>query len=335
MPSTVIQAGMTTQVAPLLGDELLERISSTVRRGLTSHPKSLPPWLFYDDEGSRLFEQITELPEYYLTRTERCILRQHARAIVAQAGENRRLRIIELGAGSAEKTRLLLSAAVDRQTALVYEPIDISESALDVARARIEREIPGVRVAPRTLDYTNGLHFGSTGAGERRLVLSIGSSIGNFEPDAAAALLGRVRARLEPGDAILLGVDLRKDDQTLVEAYNDSEGVTAAFNLNLLVRLNRELGADFDLDNFVHRAVWNRHASRIEMHLESRSDRTVRIPALDLAIGFAEGETIHTENSYKYSLDSAEAMLAAAGFAPLSTWTDAKGWFAVCLGRAG
>src|ERR1700728_383979 len=210
-----------------------ERVGEAVREGLTSRPKRLPAWLFYDKTGSQLFDAITELPEYYLTRTERAIFAANAQAIIARAGEKSRLRIAELGAGSAEKTRLLLKAAVQRQRTVIYEPVDVSASALDGARARIEREIPGVTVTPRVMDYTHGdgqrFHL-SHAADERRLVLYIGSSIGNFEPHQAMRIMRRVRAGLNPGDGFLLGVDLVKNEDTLLAAYDDAAGVTAAFN---------------------------------------------------------------------------------------------------------
>ena len=309
-------------------------VAAVVREGLTAGQKRLPPWLLYDEAGSRLFERITELPEYYPTRTERGILAAHAAEIVALAAGGHRLRIAELGAGSADKTRLLLAAAIQRQDTVLYEPVDVSRTALEAARERIEREIPGVAVAPRVEDYTHGLELAPEEAGERRLVLYIGSSIGNFDPQEAAKLLDGVRAGLKPGDGLLLGVDLVKDAATLVAAYDDAAGVTAAFNLNLLERLNRELGADFDLGAFAHRAVWNGAESRIEMHLASRGKQRVRLESLNLNLDFADGETIHTENSYKYVPGAAEAMLARAGFAPVESWTDEQGWFAVCLGRA-
>ena len=330
---------MTTIALPQFARQTESPIAAAVRDGLSCFSKHLPPWLFYDAAGSRLFDRITHLPEYYLTRTEREILSAHATQIVDQAagqdGEQpARLRIVELGAGSADKTRLLLKAAIHRQQTLVYEPVDVSGSALEAARERIEREIPGVHVAPRVLDYTHGLDLEPAVLGERRLVLYIGSSIGNFEPHQAAKLLDGVRAGLEPGDTLLLGVDLQKDESTLLAAYDDAAGVTARFNLNLLARLNRELAADFDLESFAHRAVWNPAKSRIEMHLESLIDQRVKVPALDLEVGFGAGERIHTENSYKYAPGQAEAMLSAAGFVPESTFTDDRAWFAVCLARA-
>lgn len=343
--------------------EIDQQVAAAVRAGLASTPKSLPPWLFYDEAGSRLFDQITELPEYYLTRTERAILNRHAGAMIARAAESPgsnlesslesnldpsldtspgpgfgpdtpRLRIAELGAGSAEKTRTLLRAAVELQGEVLYEPVDVSATALLVAQSRIEREIPAVRVRPVAADYTNGFAFEPTGPGERRLVLYIGSSIGNFEPDEAARVLAKVRAQLRPGDGMLLGVDLVKDEPLLLSAYDDAAGVTAAFNKNMLSRLNRDLCANFDPGAFAHRALWNPAHSRMEMHLESRFTQCVRFAALDFDAEFAAGETIHTECSYKYRPGEAEAMLARAGFAPAASWTDEKGWFMVCLGRA-
>ncbi|HEV2484410.1 MAG TPA: L-histidine N(alpha)-methyltransferase [Terracidiphilus sp.] len=313
-------------------------VAAAVRAGLNSRPKRLPPWLFYDKAGSRLFDEITERPEYYLTRTERGILAANADAMIAQAADGARLRITELGAGSADKTRILLKAVVAHQGTVVYEPVDVSASALEAAKKRIEREIPEVLVTPRVMDYTRGsgrgLHLEPTPAGERRLVLYIGSSIGNFEPREAMRLLQRVRAGLNPGDGLLLGVDLVKDEATLLAAYDDAAGVTADFNLNLLARLNRELGAEFPLDSFEHHAVWNQVESRIEMHLESRVAQKISLSALDLEVEFAQGETIHTENSYKYRPGQAEVTLAAARFVPAGSWTDERGWFGVCVGRA-
>jgi len=341
---------MTTIAFPIPSTEIIqERVAEAVRAGLMRRPKRLPAWLFYDEAGSRLFDEITERPEYYLTRTERGILAHHADAMVARAAGLEaasldritlgavscdRLRIAELGAGSADKTRLLLKAAVAQQGSVIYEPVDVSLTALEAAKERIECEIPGVTVMPRVEDYTQGLELDPTAAGERHLVLYIGSSIGNFEPWEAERVLSRVRAGLNPGDGLLLGVDLKKDEATLLAAYDDAAGVTADFNLNMLARLNRELGAEFQLDAFEHCAVWNARESRMEMHLESRAAQRVHIDALDLEVEFAEGERIHTENSYKYLPGQAEALLASARFEPVESWTDEQGWFRVHLGRA-
>jgi dimethylhistidine N-methyltransferase len=333
---------MTNPVFQALSCAPADRVADAVREGLCAHPKRLAPWLFYDEAGSRLFDRITELPEYYLTRTERGILAEHADAIVeaaaapasGPASEMSRLRIVELGAGSADKTRLLLAAAVKRQGRVLFEPVDVSASALAAAKQRIEREIPAVDVAPRVEDYTRGLVLDPEGPGERRLVLYIGSSIGNFEPLEAMGLLRGVRSGLRQGDALLLGVDLVKAEAQLLAAYDDAAGVTAAFNLNLLTRLNRELGAQFDLDLFAHKAVWNKADSRIEMHLASRIGQRVKIEGLEFEAEFKAGETIHTENSYKYRPGLAAGMLKAAGFALTGSWTDERGWFEVTLARA-
>ena len=326
---------MSVTASPLAEIETRERATAAVQRGMTAYPKHLPAWLFYDEAGSQLFEAITELDEYYLTRTERGILGGNAEEILATAARGMRVRIAELGAGSAEKTRRLLQAAVDLQRSVIYEPMDVSVSALEAAREHIERDIPGVHVIPRVMDYTHGPALQLDASfGTRRFVLYIGSSIGNFEPEQAERLLKRIRAGMEREDCLLLGVDLVKDESTLLAAYDDAEGVTAAFNRNLLARLNREFGANFDLDAFEHRAVWNGMRSRIEMHLESLRPQRVHLPALEMIVEFSEGETIHTENSYKYDTGQLEEMLADAGFASAGLWTDPKEWFAVYLGRA-
>ena len=272
-------------------------VAAAVRTGLSTSPRRLPPWLFYDEAGSVLFERITELPEYYLTRTERSILAAHASEMIARAAGGRQLRIVELGAGSADKTRLLLKAAVAAQGSVLYEPVDVSATALEAARERIEREIPEVTVAPQVMDYVHGLDLDSEGPDERRLVLYIGSSIGNFEPEDAVRLLTRIREALRPGDSLLLGVDLVKDVSTLLAAYDDQAGVTANFNLNLMARLNRELGANFNLRAFRHKAIWDEVHSRMEMYLESLSAQKVNIRVLGMKVDFAPGERIHTENS--------------------------------------
>ena len=324
---------MTTSPTSPASFHITDKIASSVFEGLMSNPKWLPSWLFYDSAGSRLFDQITQIPEYYLTRTERGILSARAAEIVSKAGGEHALRLVELGAGSADKTRLLLNAAVERQDTVFYEPVDVSASALVEAQIRIEDEIPGVLVCPRVQDYTHDLELDATLPSERRLVLYIGSSIGNFEPGESMLLLERVRAALQPGDCMLLGVDLAKDEGVLHAAYDDAAGVTAAFNRNVLVRLNRELDADFEPASFAHRAMWNPEKSRMEMHLVSDRAQTVWLSAIDLRVSFKVGESIHTENSYKYRPGDAEEVLTRAGFTPEATWTDERGWFAVCLAR--
>jgi dimethylhistidine N-methyltransferase len=330
-----------------------EAVAAEACRGLTATPKTLAPWLFYDEAGSQLFEQITTLPEYYLTRTERALFTAHADEIFStlecpmsggtSPDVGMPLTIAELGAGTASKTGILLRALTRRQPTVLYQPIDISPTALDEAHPTIEQTIPGVTVRPQLANYiTDPIHIRRE-PGSKVLALYIGSSIGNFTPVEARAILVRLRAQLHPGDALLLGVDLApsstKSVATLLSAYNDAEGVTAAFNRNILTRLNLELGADFRPDLFAHRALWNPTHSRIEMHLESQARQTVRIPALseeltDLTLHFAPGETIHTENSYKFTHGSIHSLLNRSGFSPARAFTDPRDLFAVTLATA-
>lgn len=309
-------------------------VAAEALRGLTATPKSLSPWLFYDEPGSQLFERITELPEYYLTRIERSIFAAHAEEIIAQAAQGQYLEIWELGAGTASKTGLLLRAAVDRQSEIHYYPIDVSETALAAACQQIEQSLPGVRVLPQVADYTRNFVLPAGSQANRRLVLYIGSSVGNFSPEDALALLKDIRRQLCPGDALLLGTDLVKDAATLLAAYDDAAGVTAEFNRNILRRLNRELGADFKAERFAHRAQWNATASRIEIYLESLEEQNVRIASLDMDVELAAGETIHTENSYKFTIASVRQLLNRAGFQLHRTWMDRRNWFGVHLARA-
>ncbi|MGA7885766.1 MAG: L-histidine N(alpha)-methyltransferase [Acidobacteriaceae bacterium] len=323
-----------TAVSPLLAfpAAATTAVGSEVWRGLVARPKRLSPWLFYDDRGSALFEAITALPEYYLTRTEREILAEHSDAILSVAGDSG-LAILELGAGTAAKTDLLLAAAARRHGAVTYYPMDIAASALEQARDRITRDLPQVTVHPIQSDYTRNLGE-LPGAGHRRLVLYIGSSIGNFEPPRAIALLRSLRRRLAPGDWLLLGVDHIKDRTTLLRAYNDAAGITAEFNRNVLTRINAELGANFRPRLFRHRALWNDRECRMEMHLESLVAQEVSIPALEMTIRFRRGESVHTENSYKFTPDAANLLLKRGGFAPRQSWTDARAWFGVYLAEA-
>jgi L-histidine N-alpha-methyltransferase len=309
-------------------------VAIEVLNGLTERPKTLSPWLFYDQKGSQLFEEITELPEYYVTRTERQILAEHAEEIVTAAAGGRDLSMIELGAGTATKTGLLLNAAVGLQGSVVYYPIDVSESALEEARTRLEAELPEVIVEPIVADYTEGMRQNSAAHSGRKLVLYIGSSIGNFSPADALEVLRGVRAQLLPGDCLLLGTDMVKDVDTLLAAYDDAAGVTARFNKNILVRINRELDANFNPKLFRHRARWNEEHSRIEMHLESLLAQKIALRALDTDVRFTLGETIHTENSYKFTDQRAAALLTRAGFKLRQQWTDPNHWFTVYLAAA-
>ena len=327
-----------------------DAVAAAARAGLTSTPKTLAPWLFYDQTGSRLFEQITELPEYYLTRTERAIFTAHADEIIhAAAGDaSRPLTLIELGAGTATKTGILLAAAVRQQGSVgyqapvVYQPVDVSETALAAATENILANVPGVTVRSQVADYTReGLPLDRL-RNTRTLALYIGSSIGNFTPLEAIDVLSNLRAQLQPGDQLLLGTDLapgpHKSVLDLLAAYNDAAGITAAFNLNILTRLNYDLGANFSLSSFRHRARWNPLQSRIEMHLESPYPHSVHIPADSnhprLNLRFAAGETIHTENSYKFTPATIATLLASASFTPTHTWHDPNHLFAVTLATA-
>jgi len=301
-------------------------IADSVVTGLTRSPKSLPPKLFYDAAGSALFEEITRLPEYYLTRTELGILRERAAEVARLTSPG--ASIIELGSGSSAKTRVLLHAFSGRHMQVPYYPVDISPAALAEAQQNLRREMPNVRVVPTIADLGGDLRF-LNDIPAPRLVLYIGSSIGNMERDEAEQFLRRLRSRLTVGDALLLGTDLVKDRKVLLAAYNDAAGVTARFNLNLLTRINRELGAHFDLHSFRHEATWNAKHNRIEMYLESLREQEVGIDLLRIRVPFALGERIHTENSHKYTAVGARLLLRNAGFRPQHTWTDGRKWFAV------
>jgi dimethylhistidine N-methyltransferase len=305
-----------------------------VQRGLHVRPRSLAPWMFYDAHGSRIFERITQLPEYYLTRTELSILASSSDSMIAAARSRRAksLRLLELGAGTASKTDVLLDAVVRLQGDVLYVPVDVSLDALEVARERINSTLPEVSVEPIVANYVmDPLRLEAFD--DSTLALYLGSSIGNFSPDEARTILHNLGSQLRSGDALLIGIDLVKDESILEAAYDDKDGVTAEFNLNILSRLNRELGADFDPASFCHRALWNRVKSRIEMHLESTRDQHVRIPAAHLDLHFAAGETIHTENSYKFSRETIRILLQEAGFAFERAWTDVRGWYSVTLAR--
>ena len=303
-----------------------------VRCGLIGQPRSLSPWMFYDAEGSRLFGCITTLPEYYPTRTERGILARHADAIVAAANGDRTspLRLVELGAGTAAKTVILLEAALRISDDVSYMPIDVSSDALELACQNIACALPEVRIQPIVRDYvTHPLQLepfdGTT------LALYIGTSIGNFSPEEARMILRNLGSQLQTGDALLLGTDMVKDEPTLLAAYDDSDGITAAFNLNVLHRLNRELGATFDATRFRHRVLWNSMESRIEMHLESTQEQDVSIQYAELDLHVMPCETIHTENSYKFTDQGIRSALRDAGFEIGRAWKDSRDWYTVTL----
>jgi L-histidine N-alpha-methyltransferase len=302
------------------------QLARNVRRGLTAKPKVLPPKYFYDARGSRLFEKITRLPEYYQTRAERGILERCAPSIVAEAKPQV---LVEFGSGSASKTRVLLDAMRAAGVLRGYGPVDVSEDASRRAADSLLRDYPELRVEGVIGDFEHprDLPF----PGTRRLLAFLGSTIGNLEEPEAVSFLSSVAAEMTPADGFLIGFDLVKDRETLELAYNDAAGVTADFNLNILRVLNRELGAEFDLRAFRHRAFYDRQKARIEMHLESARHQTVRIGDLNLDVRFEKGETVRTELSHKYTRESAATLLAGGGLR-LRRWeTDEQGLFAVGL----
>ncbi|MEU5668355.1 L-histidine N(alpha)-methyltransferase [Streptomyces longwoodensis] len=298
-------------------------LRADVLHGLTTTPKTLPPKWFYDAHGSALFELITDLPEYYPTRAEREILDARATEIAAASGART---LVELGSGSSEKTRLLLDALTGLRA---YVPVDVSESALTGAGQALAAERPRLEVHALIADFTRPLELPDTPG--PRLVAFLGGTIGNLLPAERARFLASVRALLAPGDALLLGTDLVKDEQVLVRAYDDAAGVTAAFNKNVLAVVDRELGADFDLDAFDHVALWDAEQEWIEMRLRSRTAQTVKVPALGLAVDFAAGEELRTEVSAKFRQDGVRAELAGAGLELSHWWTDTEGRFALSL----
>ena len=294
--------------------------------------KTLPPAWFYDEVGSALFEVITVLPEYGLTRSEASLLADAAADIVDIS--DRPSLIIELGSGSGTKTRHILEATA-RHLPVNYFPVDISCAALRNC-AKILQEIDGVTIHPVEGTYLDGIDaaLDHRRAGQPALVLFLGSTIGNFTPAEAQSFLACIRARLRPGDSLLLGADLVKPRELLLRAYDDSLGVTAAFNLNLLARINRELAADFDLSRFAHEARWNARDSRIEMHLRSRVAQTVRINTLGMTVSFTPGETIWTESSHKFRPEALCRLGEHSGFANVRQWTEPEWGFAETLFRA-
>ncbi|MHC3455251.1 L-histidine N(alpha)-methyltransferase [Streptomyces prasinus] len=301
-------------------------LRADVLQGLTGSPRTLPPKWFYDARGSELFEEITALPEYYPTRAEREILLARSGEIAEASGART---LIELGSGSSEKTRHLLDALTGLHT---YVPVDVSESALTLAGRALAAERPGLNVHALVDDFTGSMTLPDTPG--PRLVVFLGGTIGNLLPDERTAFLASVRAMLAPGDALLLGTDLVKEEEVLVRAYDDAAGVTAAFNRNVLAVINRELGADFDPAAFEHVAVWDAGHEWIEMRLRSRERQTVKIPALGLVVDFAAGEELRTEVSAKFREERVREELDAAGMEPVRWWTDEQGRFALSLSVA-
>jgi L-histidine N-alpha-methyltransferase len=309
-------------------DDAAEALRADALAGLTATPKELPPRWFYDERGSELFDRITRLPEYYPTRTERAILTARAGEIAAAAGADV---LVELGSGTSEKTRLLLTAMREAGTLRRFVPFDVDPSVLRLAGDALAEEYPGLEVDGVVGDFTR--HLGELPTDGRRMVAFLGSTIGNLAPAERAAFLADLAATLRPGDSFLLGTDLVKDEGRLVRAYDDAEGVTAEFNRNVLLVLNRELKADFDPEAFTHVAVWDTEHEWIEMRLRSVREQQVNVAALDLGVPFAAGEEMRTEISAKFRRAGVERELAAAGLAMTRWWTDPAGDFGLSLAQ--
>ena len=294
--------------------------ADAVRVGLTGRPKTLPCRYFYDEVGSQLFEQICELPEYYLTRAETEILTYHGDEIVAGLADD--LTLVELGSGSAVKTRLLIEALIKRQETLRFTPIDVSRTALEQSADELLQRYGSLEIVAVLAEYAEGIAELNSQNNGPELILWLGSSIGNLTRNESAGFLGKLASQMSTEDRLLIGIDLRKSASVLEPAYDDAAGVTSAFNLNVLARVNAELDADFDLTSFNHVARYDEVEGRVEMHLESAGKQMAKIGALDLEVSFTDGETIHTENSYKYSLEEIDQLVDASGLSLDARWFD-------------
>jgi len=316
------------------GPASIDSLAGDVQYYLTLAPRQLPSRYFYDPLGSALFEAICELPWYRITKAERALLERHARAIFARVDPL--VTLVELGPGSGDKLAALVRRGGAPPHRLTVHLVDISAAALDLAGRTLAALDADLLVVPHQATYESGLveAMAMRGTNGRSLTLFLGSNIGNFDPPGADAFLFGVRASLASGDSLLVGTDLVKPERDLLLAYDDPLGVTAAFNKNLLVRINRELEGDFDVSAFRHRAVWNAAASRVEMHLQAASLQHVRIPGASLEVTFQEGETIWTESSYKYQPDEVVRMLERAGFRRVDQWVDEANGFALTLVEA-
>lgn len=304
----------------------LDELRADVTAGLTATPKTLPPKYFYDARGSELFDEITRLPEYYLTRAESSILAGQAGQI---ASLSRCESLVELGSGTSAKTRLLLRALSDGGTLREFVPFDVDPTVLADASDALAREYPGLRIAPFVGDFERDL--GAVPRAGRRMIAFLGSTVGNLEPQPRGAFLRQVAAALQPGDMFLLGMDLVKDAARLLRAYDDAAGVTAEFNRNVLSVINRELNADFAVGEFAHVALWDPAHEWIEMRLRSAREQRVTVARLSLTVSFAAGEEMRTEISAKFRREGIEAELTAAGLQPLRFWTDGDGDFGLML----
>jgi L-histidine Nalpha-methyltransferase len=326
--STAPARARFTLIAPRSATSLAT-FARDVRRGLTASRKWLPCWYFYDEKGSLLFEEICKLPEYYLTRAEREILESRAGELAARF--NQAIDLIELGSGNAAKTRLLIDALLRRQGTLRFIPIDICKEALEESSRGLLEDFPALEIVAVAAEYQDALSYLRREPTQGKLLLWLGSNIGNFDRDEASAFLRQVGGTLSAADCLLIGIDLRKDAGVLERAYADSRGVTAAFNLNLLARINRELEGNFDLEAFQHQALYNQERGRIEMYLISRKTQRVQINALQLEVSLSSGEAIHTENSYKYSFAEIDTLADAARLSIEAQWLDSQRRFSVNL----
>ena len=309
-----------------LGRDSRGQLIEDVQRGLSASPKFLQPRWFYDDRGCELFDEITCLPEYYQTRTEMGILQRHARGIMELV---RPASIVELGAGSCTKSRVLIRAAKGMGSLWTFVPFDISEATLRRAASELSAEFDDLTLYCVTGEFDH--HLSQIPRFGRQLIVFLGSTIGNFDGEDAHRFLAEVRRLMRPGDHFLIGADLVKSEADLISAYDDSRGVTADFNRNVLARINNELDADFDLDSFRHEARWNAAEQRIEMHLRSERGQTVTIPAADLTARFERGETLRTEVCVKYTRESLEGLLREEGIDPVAWFTDSAQRFGLLL----
>ncbi len=324
--SQALRASSVRLDVHLTAEDLARALRADARTGLGTRPRELPPKWFYDERGCRLFDEITRLPEYYPTRREREILLAHAPEI---AQRTRAAALVELGSGNSEKTRLLLSALRELGTLERFVPFDVSETTLRTAAAAIAEEYPGVRVHAVVGDFER--HLAHLPRGSARLVAFLGGTVGNLKPEARARFLHRLALQLGPRDALLLGTDLVKDIPRLEAAYNDRQGVTAEFNRNVLHVLNRELGANFDVERFEHVARYDARQGWIEMLLRSTVAQRVELPGLPLQVDFSAGELLRTEVSAKFQVEQVESELAMAGFTRAGFWTDRWGDFGLTL----
>jgi dimethylhistidine N-methyltransferase len=310
-------------------DKSVDSFAKDVVAGLSSNPKTLPPKYFYDHIGSKLFEAICDLPEYYVTRTEFSILQNFADDIAGQFDDN--VTIVELGSGNSSKTRLLIEALIRQKGKLHYLPVDISKSILMETSHALLSSYRQLRVSAYISEYFTALRHLQQETFESKLILFLGSNIGNFEPEAAVDFLKKTYATMQESDRLLMGADLMKDKSIVEPAYDDSQGITAQFNMNLLTRMNRDLGGNFDLSQFRHKAFLNETLGRVEMHVESLRQQAVTLHQLKREFFFEKGETIHTENSYKFTFPVLKKLAARGGFEIEKTWMDQRKWFSLNL----